>query len=228
MTETALRCVGIDDALLDFGQHFNGFFHVLGIAHRNGAGVVDHQHGNRAHLDGITGHCHNGCSRCRNRIDFDRDAALVVLKHGIDLGSGEHIPARRVVHQNADAEQLPHVKAQLLGADAGKPIVDDLVVVRLVVGRDLAGNKELVLLQQTLDCDTGVLVMLKDVGHNGIRNLVTNLVGMTITDLLTGNNLTHVLCPPSFMYHKAGRLCPCPQIGSHKDCLPCSNIAFTV
>lgn len=21
------------------------------------------------------------------------------------------------------------------------------------------------------------------------------------------------------MYHKAGRLCPCPQIGSHKDCL---------
>ena len=64
--------------------------------------------------------------------------------------------------------------------------------------------------------------------HNGICNLVTNLVGMTITDLLTGNNLTHVLCPPSFMYHKAGRLCPCPQIGSHKDCLPCSNIAFTV
>ena len=96
VAETALCCVGIDDTFLDFGQHLDGLFHVLGIAHRNGAGVMDHQHGNRTHLDSITGHCHNRCSRCRKRIDLDRDAALVVLQHGIDFGSGEHIAARRV------------------------------------------------------------------------------------------------------------------------------------
>ena len=96
VAESALCSIGIDDALLDFGQHLNGFLHVLGVAHRNRAGVMDHQHGNRTHLNSITGHCHNRCSRCRNCIDFDRDAPLVVLKHGIDLGSGEHISARRV------------------------------------------------------------------------------------------------------------------------------------
>ena len=96
VAEAALRCVGIDDAFLDLGQHLDGLFHVLGVAHRNGAGVMDHQHGNRTHLDSVTGHRHNGCSRCRNRIDLDRDTALVVLKHGIDLSSGEHIAARRV------------------------------------------------------------------------------------------------------------------------------------
>ena len=96
VAESALCSVGIDDALLDFVQHLDGLLHVFGIAHRNGAGVMDHQHGNRTHLNSITGHCHNRCSRCRNCIDLDRDAALVVLKHGIDLGSGEHISARTV------------------------------------------------------------------------------------------------------------------------------------
>ena len=96
VAESALCSIGIDDALLDFGQHLNGFLHVLGVAHRNRAGVMDHQHGNRTHLNSITGHCHNGCRRSCNCIDLDRDAALVVLKHGIDLGSGEHISARTV------------------------------------------------------------------------------------------------------------------------------------
>ena len=96
MTQAALCSVSIDDALLDFVQHLDGLFHVLGVAHRNGAGVMDHQHGDRTHLDSITGHCDNGCRRSCNRIDLDRDAALVILKHGIDLGSGEHIATRRV------------------------------------------------------------------------------------------------------------------------------------
>ena len=96
MSQTRLCGIRIDDALLDFGQHLDGFFHVLGVAHRNGAGVMDHQHGDRTHLDSITGHCDNGCRRSCNRIDLDRDAALVILKHGIDLGSGEHIATRRV------------------------------------------------------------------------------------------------------------------------------------
>ena len=96
MAESALCSVSIDDALLDFLQHLDGLLHVLGVAHRNGAGVMDHQHGDRTHLDSITGHCDNRCRRSCNRIDLDRDAALVILKHGIDLGGGEHISARTV------------------------------------------------------------------------------------------------------------------------------------
>ena len=71
--------------------------------------------------------------------------------------------------------------------------MNDLVVVWPIVGGDFAGNKELALFQQTLYCHTGVPVMLKDVGHNSICDLVTDLIGMTIADLFTGNNLTHVL-----------------------------------
>ena len=96
MGQTRLCGIRIDDAFLDFVQHLDGFFHVLGVAHRNGAGVMDHQHGDRTHLDGVTCHCHNRCRRSCNRIDLDRDASFVVLEHGIDLGSGEHISARTV------------------------------------------------------------------------------------------------------------------------------------
>lgn len=58
---------------------------------------------------------------------------------------------------------------------------------------DLTGNKKLTLFQQTLDCHTGVPVMLKNVGHNNICDLVTDLIGMTIADLFTSDDLTHVL-----------------------------------
>lgn len=57
---------------------------------------MDHQHSNRAHLNNITGHGNNGCRRCSNRIDLDRNSALVVLEHGIDLSSSKHIAARTV------------------------------------------------------------------------------------------------------------------------------------
>ena len=98
-----------------------------------------------------------------------------------------------LVHQNANAKKLGQVPAQLFGTDAVEHIVNDLVAVWPVIGGDFAGNKKLALFQQTLDCHTGVPVMLKDVGHNGICDLVTDLIGMTIADLFTGNNLTHVL-----------------------------------
>ena len=96
MGQATLGCVGVDDALLDLVQHLDSFLHILGVPHRNGTGVMDHQHSNRAHLDGISGHGNNGRRRCSNRIDLDRDAALVVLEHGIDLGSSKHIAARAV------------------------------------------------------------------------------------------------------------------------------------
>lgn len=98
-----------------------------------------------------------------------------------------------LVHQNADAEKLGQVPPQLFGADAIEHIVDDLLIVWPVVGSDLAGNKELALFQQTLDRHTGVPVMLKNVGHNGICDLITDFIGMAVADLFTGDNLTHVL-----------------------------------
>ena len=52
---------------------------------------IYHQNGDRTHLDSITGHCDNGCRRSCNRIDLDRDAALVILKHGIDPVSYTHL-----------------------------------------------------------------------------------------------------------------------------------------
>ena len=100
---------------------------------------------------------------------------------------------RLLVHQNADAEKLGQVPAQLFSTDAVEHIVNDLVVVCPIIGSDFAGNKKLALFQQTLDCHTGVPVMLENVGHDGICDLVTDLIGMTIADLFTGNNLTHVL-----------------------------------
>ena len=100
---------------------------------------------------------------------------------------------RLLVHQNADAEKLGQVPAQLFGTDAVEHIVDNLVVVWPVIGGDLTGNKKLTLFQQTLDRHTGVPVMLKNVGHNSICDLVTDLIGMTIADLFTSDDLTHVL-----------------------------------
>ena len=97
------------------------------------------------------------------------------------------------VHQNADAKQVGQIPAQLFKPDAGKHIVNDLLVVRLVVCGDLASNEKLTLFQQTLDCHTGVSVMLENIGHNGICDLVTDLIGMTIADLFTSDDLTHVL-----------------------------------
>ena len=81
--------------------------------------------------------------------------------------------------------------------------MDDLVVVWPVVGGDLTGNKKLALFQQTLDCHTGVPVMLKDVGHDGICDLVTDLIGMAIADLFTSDDLTHVLSSLSYITKQA-------------------------
>ena len=45
--------------------------------------------------------------------------------------------------------------------------------------------------EQTLGCHTGVLVVLEDIGHNGICDLVADLVRVAVADLLTGDNLAH-------------------------------------
>ena len=45
--KAGLKGIGVDDALLDLVERRDGSLHVFGIAHGNGAGIVDHQHGNR-------------------------------------------------------------------------------------------------------------------------------------------------------------------------------------
>ena len=96
-----------------------------------------------------------------------------------------------LVHQNADAKKLSQVPAQLFGTDAVEHIVDNLVVVWPVIGSDFTGNKKLALFQQTLNRHAGVLVVLKDVGYDGICDLITDLIRMAVADLFTGDNLTH-------------------------------------
>ena len=54
---------------------------ILGVAHGNGHGVVDHEHGYRAHQHTVARHGDYGSRRCRNRIDLHRDPALVVTGH---------------------------------------------------------------------------------------------------------------------------------------------------
>ena len=98
---------------------------------------------------------------------------------------------RLLIDQNADAEQVAEIKAQLVGTDAGDDLVDELLIVGLVVGGDLTSDKELAAFQQTLDRYTGVLVVLEDVGHNGVRDLVTDLIRVAVADLLTCDNLAH-------------------------------------
>jgi hypothetical protein len=43
----------------------------------------------------------------------------------------------------------------------------------------LTGDHKTAVLEKTLNCDTAAAVMLKAVSHNGICDLVTDLVGMS-------------------------------------------------
>ena len=132
-----------------------------------------------------------GGNHVRDRHLFCRLIGGVAVHNALVTGAAlvhtECDVRRLLVHQDADTKHLAHVPSQLFGTDAGKHIVDDLLVVGLIVGGDLASNKKLALFQQTFDRHTGVLVMLEDVGHNGICDLVTDLVGMAVADLFTGD-----------------------------------------
>ena len=51
-----LKGIGVDDALLDLVEGADGFLHVPGVTHGNGAGIMDHQHGYGRHEDFVPGH----------------------------------------------------------------------------------------------------------------------------------------------------------------------------
>ena len=96
MGQAALGGIGVDDALLDLVQRGDSLLHVLGVAHRNSAGVVDHEHGHRGHQHLAARHSNDAGGGCGNGIDLHGYAAGVVTEHGVDFRCGEHIAARRV------------------------------------------------------------------------------------------------------------------------------------
>ena len=96
MGQAALGGIGVDDALLDLVQRGDSLLHVLGVAHRNGAGVVDHEHGHRGHQHLAARHRNDTGGGRGNGINLHGHRTGVVTEHGVDFRCGEHIAARRV------------------------------------------------------------------------------------------------------------------------------------
>ena len=74
----------------------------------------------------------------------------------------------------------------LVGTVAEQHMPGKCPAVRLVPRGDLAGNADFVALDHALHSHTAVAVMLETVGHNGIRDLVTDFVGVPAGHLFTG------------------------------------------
>ena len=146
-----------------------------------------------------------GCYHVWNRHLLCRFVCSVTVHDSLVTGTtlihAECDVRRLFVHQNADANSVAKVEAHLLRTNVSNHIVYELMVVRLIVSRHLASNKELVLLQQAFDCDTRILVVLQNIRHDGVCNLVTDFIGMAVADLFTGNDLAHGSCPPSLSSH---------------------------
>ena len=76
--------------------YFNGFLHFRRVTESNGHRVMDHHHGNRGHQNLGTSHCDNGCCGGSDAVNLDRDAALVVHQHIVDLGCRHAVTAGAV------------------------------------------------------------------------------------------------------------------------------------
>ena len=96
--------VCVDNAFLDFVQHFDCLLHLLTISERTGHRVVDHHQCGGSHQHLGASHRNDRCSGCRNAIDLDGDIALVVHKHGINLTCSHTVTAGRIdPHGNVTA-----------------------------------------------------------------------------------------------------------------------------
>ncbi len=63
----------------------------------------------------------------------------------------------------------------------------------------LTGDDDVVIFDQTLDRDTALRIVLQAVRHNRICDLIADFIRMAIADLLTGDNLAHILFPFCWM-----------------------------
>ena len=88
-----------------------------------------------------------------------------------------------------------HASTQSVVPDTPQHIICQLVVVGLMLTGQLSGNEKPAIFQHALNRHTAVLVVLEAIGHDGVRNLVADFIGMAVADLLTGDYFTHGFCP---------------------------------
>ena len=117
--QSGLDFVGIDDGVLDAGEHLDGLLHLTCVAHGHGHRVVNHEHGHRRHEDLGTRHSDDGCGGCRDAIDLHRYIVGVVHQHIVDLGRGHAVPAGRV---DPDGD-IPVPGHQLLLKKLGRDVI---------------------------------------------------------------------------------------------------------
>ena len=95
-----------------------------------------------------------------------------------------------------------HIQTDVWKTDALERILRQRFEIRRMLGSDLTGNDDLVILDHTLDGHTAIWVMIQAVGDNRIGDLVANLVRMSAGHLFTGTQ--HIKCPLS-MYGREER-----------------------
>ena len=113
-------------------------------------------------------------------IHTQRNIRGLLFDQGVDRRTADHLVA--VVH--------------LVPADAVQHLQHQRRVVRLMGAGKLARDDDVFVLGKNLDCHAGILVMPQAVGHNSVRNLVCNLVGMAAAYLFASNDFHSLISFP--------------------------------
>ena len=87
-----------------------------------------------------------------------------------------------------------------------KDIPHETADIRFMLGCDFSGHIHMVVLNHGLNRHTAVAVVLQTVGHDGVADLVANLVGMPGGHLFAGKK--HVLQLLVRIQEKPRRVCP--------------------
>ena len=156
-----------------------------------------------------------GCQHIRNRQHL-RGLVCSVAKHDALVTGTAFVHTKGNIrglfpYQNLQFQAAHDVitvisVSQLLIVDTPQHIIHQLTVVWFMRACQLASNNHVIVLQQALDRHTAVLIVRQTVRHNGIRNLVTDFIRMSIGHLLTGINSIHVFLaahrfsPPSLFF----------------------------
>lgn len=91
----------------------------------------------------------------------------------------------------------PYTEAQLVIADTLQNGIHQFSVIGLVLAGQFTGDDKLPAFQQTFNCHTAVFIMDKAISHNGVRNLIADFIRVTVANLLTGIDFTHIKVPLS-------------------------------
>ena len=94
--QAGLDFVGVNDAFLDFGEHFDCLLHLLAVTDSDRQGVVDHHECRGRHEHLRARHRNDGCGRGGNAVDLDCNVAVVIHQHIVDLGRCHAVATGRV------------------------------------------------------------------------------------------------------------------------------------